>query len=353
MKHYFGKGNKGFSILEFIVVVAIVVTLSGLFIPQFMQYVSGKRETACLENRDAVVNLCEKLVYSGVPLNKLQDCVADITTGGSANTWAIPDEYAEAIKAHWKCPEDGSTLSVSVDLSNNIITCECNQHSQEVVADMTTWGGQGLALADPGFAVPTVAIPTPGPTPTIPPTPSVTPSPTPHISDGYWPDITDSRWDAAGRFSSAFVEVRVPSGKFAMKTAGATTTYYVLINKNSDPSGKFKIQYEHCFDPSTYMFGGSGGTECVIATNGTEYTYDSLLEAVAKTPSLIDANSRNKSKDEQKFSIAGGTIFTNEAGKRYIYFHQGAEYTTLPTVNNSHNGNKCGNWYLMADTDEI
>lgn len=361
MRQSIKMNNKGFSILELIVVMAIVVTLSGLMVPQFMKYVAEKREVACVENRDAIVNTCEKLVYSGVPIDRLQNCVADIASGGSADTWAIPDEYAETIKAHWICPEDGSHLTVSVDLSNNIIKCECSAHgSQDVVADMTTWGGVGDVQEDPGFAVPSVAIPTLGITPSVTNPAGPTPTPGPHISDAYWPDIADSRWDSAGRYSSSYVEVRVPSGKFAMKSAGATTTYYVLIDRDPNNSNhKFKIFYEHCFDPTMYMFGGSGGTESVIATNGTEYTEESIMAALTSNPSLRQTdNDSSHTINDWQFVISGGTIFDN-GEHRYIFFHQGQDqYAKLPTKYNvEHNGedggNKFGNWYLMADTDEI
>ena len=343
------KDNNGVTFVELIVVIAIMTTLVGLIVPQFMKYVTTKKETACVENRDAVVNICEKMVYSGVPLSQVQACVNEIVTSGSATTHSIPAEYEEALKSHWICSDDG-TMSVTVNTTTGIITCQCSAHnSKEVVADVSTWGGEGDMTEDPSFDVPTVPVSPALPT-TVPPTPSPSPSPTAAPSSSYWPYLDDPRWDAAGRYSSSAIYVNAPSGKFAMRNSSGVTTYYVMIDKNGD--GKCKITYEHAFDPSYYLAGSD--SECVIATNGTEYTYTSISEAAQTVANLKKhSDDTNQTADTEEYLISGGTIFNNGT-HRYIYFHQGQEYAKLPTTNNvGGNVNKFGNWYLMKDTDEI
>ena len=339
----------GVTLVELIVVIAIMTTLVGLTVPQFVRYISDKRETACVENRDAVVNICEKMVYSGVPLSQIQSCVNEIVTSGSATTHSIPAEYEEALKSHWIC-SDGGTMSVTVNPTTGIITCECGVHdTKEVVADVSTWGGVGDMTIDPSFNVPTVPV-TPALPTTAPPTPTPDPPTPAPISDSYWPYLDDSRWDAAGRYSGAYIYVNAPSGKFAMRNSSGVTTYYVMIDKNGD--GKCKITYEHAFDPSYYLAGSD--SECVIATNGTEYTYTSISEAARTVANLKKhSDDPNQTADTEEYLISGGTIYNNGT-HRYIYFHQGQEYAKLPTVNNvGSNTNKFGNWYLMKDTDEI
>ncbi len=350
---YNKKDNSGVTFVELIVVIAIMTTLVGLIVPQYMRYVTTKKEKACVENRDAVVNICEKMVYSGVPLSEIQACVAEITSTGTATTHSIPTEYEEALKSHWICPVDGSTMSVTVNLSTGVITASCSEHgTQDVVADVSEWGGSGDTTADPGFLVPTVGTTPVAPTPTPTPTPEPEPTSQP-ISSSFWPYLDDPRWDAAGRYSGSKVTLNAPSGKFAMRNSSGATAYYVLIDKNG--SGHVDIHIENAFDPSGYLCGRD--SECVIATNGTEYTYDSISQAATTIAGLKKASDDpNITADNEEYLISGGTIYYNGTD-RYIYFHQGQEYAKLPTANNIANnseqsGNKFGNWYRMKNTDE-
>jgi len=96
---------------------------------------------------------------------------------------------------------------------------------------------------------------------------------------------------------------------------------------------------------------GTGGTECVIACNGTEWTYESISEA-SKTVAGLKKSSDdpNLAVNDEEYLIAGGTIYILDNGERYIYFHQGQEYTKLPPQGTL--TNKFGNWYHMKRTDD-
>jgi len=345
------KENSGISLIEIIAVVAIIATLSGLLVPQFTKYIAAKRETACIENRDAVVNICEKMVYSGISMNDLSAAVTDIISN-PASVVAVPDEYKTSLRSHWICPEDGSTLTVSV--VDGVIICECDKHSdKDVVADVSialmTGSGQSI---DPGFAFPTMPPVTPVvPSPGVTPSPSVAPS-SGTISNSFFPYRNDPRWDGK-RYNGATVRIHAPSGKFGIRNSSGALVYYVLIDKNG--TGYLDVAYENAYDPSGYLAGRD--SECIIATNGTEYTVDNIEEACEKNPSLRHSDpDPNHGLSDWQFVISGGTIFHN-GEHRYIYFHQGQEdYVKLPTKENIAAGgdtNKFGNWYLMKDTDEV
>ncbi len=346
--------NDGLSLIELIAVIAIVVTLTGLIVPQFTKYITQKRETACVENRDAVVNICEKMVYSGINLDQLPTTVNDIISNPNSSA-AVPDEYKNALRDHWRCPEDDGAFAVSV--VDGVIVCKCNSvlhQDQDVVADVAiALNTSSGATIDPGFAVPTVPAVTPVvPTPGITPTPGPTPTSNP-ISNSFFPYRDDSRWDGK-RYNGATIRIPAPSGKFGIRNASGATVYYVLIDKNHQ--GYLDIAYENAYDPSGYLAGRD--SECIIATNGTEYNPDSIMEALEKNPSLRQQdNDKNHTINDWQFVISGGTIFYN-GDHRYIYFHQGQDqYVKLPTKENvasggQDGGNKFGNWYLMSDTDE-
>ena len=144
--------NRGISLLEIIVTIAIIATLTGLLVPQFMHYVSQKREVACEENREAVVGICERLVYGrAVPLSTFSGVTLnDATIQGLPST--ISDVDKEALKRHAECPDHGAmTLRVTGD---GVLICECSANSSEVSVDLTTWTGSGIAVADPVFDTP-------------------------------------------------------------------------------------------------------------------------------------------------------------------------------------------------------
>ena len=143
-----------------------------------------------------------------------------------------------------------------------------------------------------------------------------------------------------------------------MRNSSGALVYYVLIDKNG--KGGVSIHYENCYDPSYYLAGRD--SECVIATNGTEYDADSIIDAATKTGGLVEGGyGEGTTVNNGRFRIAGGTIYINENGERFIYFHQGSEYSDLPTASNwaskaqtGDNGKKykMGNWYIMKPTDE-
>ena len=140
------KDNRGVSLIELITVVAIITTLSGLITPQLMKYVAQKREMACQEHREAIVNVCEKMVYGRqYPVSGLNGLTLDETNIGLLPA-SVPSEYKEDLKRHAQCP-DGGTMRLTT--SGVTVICTCSFHSGSVSTDLTTWSGHAVSSEDP------------------------------------------------------------------------------------------------------------------------------------------------------------------------------------------------------------
>ena len=53
------KNNSGFSLVELIIVIAIMAVLIGVLAPQFIQYVAKSRVSTDLQNIEEMVNACD------------------------------------------------------------------------------------------------------------------------------------------------------------------------------------------------------------------------------------------------------------------------------------------------------
>lgn len=97
------KDNKGFSLVELIIVVAIMAILVGLLAPQYIKYVEKSRKSADANNINEIVNALQ--VYAADPENELPADTYTITiplaststvtvaakTGGEANAKIASD----------------------------------------------------------------------------------------------------------------------------------------------------------------------------------------------------------------------------------------------------------------------
>lgn len=105
------KTDRGFSLIELIIAIAILIILTGLLAPQFMKYIEKSRKAACLNNVDVMIKEYQVAMIDN----------PDIT----------PEEVLKTMVEHgMKCPSkgiytvkkasDGETFSVNCSVHGNI-----------------------------------------------------------------------------------------------------------------------------------------------------------------------------------------------------------------------------------------
>ena len=90
------KNNKGFSLVELIVVIAIMAVLVGVLAPQLIKYVEKSREATDIQNCDSIATAL-KTYYSDV--ENATDVTIDVTTTETTSTEkALVDAGLEKLK---------------------------------------------------------------------------------------------------------------------------------------------------------------------------------------------------------------------------------------------------------------
>lgn len=130
------KKNKGFSLVELIVTIAIMAVLVGVTAPIFTKYIEKARRQTCYTNVDTINRAVQMMAYSdadtmeaflnaAVPVDG-EPTKGDITAYVQANTDIVLP----------KCPSKG-TYTIIIDTSTNEISMHCSM----VIHELPTEGG--------------------------------------------------------------------------------------------------------------------------------------------------------------------------------------------------------------------
>lgn len=163
-------GNKGFSLVELIVVIAIMAVLVGILAPQFIKYVEKSRTAKCTTNRDTAVHafmvqctgdaaFLERALASGADLKDLTtECMGDELTcpsGGTLTYTLNPTTYQLTIgcsKHGGGSLEDMKTVKSIVSIINGAVTTDTTD-SGATLEEGSSIAAVEKALAENGYSL--------------------------------------------------------------------------------------------------------------------------------------------------------------------------------------------------------
>ena len=97
------KNNKGFSLVELIIVIAIMAVLVGVLAPTYLQYVEKSKKSNDVSTVDSVINACE---IAAIDPEVMSDGTTDLTitfySNGTTAMNIVPTGETAGITTTWK-----------------------------------------------------------------------------------------------------------------------------------------------------------------------------------------------------------------------------------------------------------
>lgn len=121
--------NKGFSLVELIIVIAIMAVLVAVVAPMYMNTARHRQATACETNRKAIAGIFERRVYDDQKEMTTTD-LEFVMDGNDSLT-------AGEVKQYTYCPLKGSFTG---KIEGNAIVIECSHADHDPVrVEVTGW----------------------------------------------------------------------------------------------------------------------------------------------------------------------------------------------------------------------
>ena len=120
--------KKGFTLVEIMIVVAIIAILAAVAIPNFIRYRNDSRTAACIANMKQLQTAAESYLtkHPGAA-----PAISDLCGTGE-------DKY---IKNEMTCPKDGSAYTIALENGAIKVTCGSGDEEHKLPGEGGTGGG--------------------------------------------------------------------------------------------------------------------------------------------------------------------------------------------------------------------
>ena len=127
------KNNKGFSLVELIVVVAIMAVLVGVLAPAYLRYIEKARRQTCYWNMDNVVRAVQLRAFSD------PEFMDDLVEEANGVTIADVTEFVRGTDIEVPtCPSRGTyTITFNQSTGELTMTCTMTVHNLPVEGEVT------------------------------------------------------------------------------------------------------------------------------------------------------------------------------------------------------------------------
>jgi type IV pilus assembly protein PilA len=129
--------NKGFSLVELIVVIAIMAVLVGVLAPQFMGYVEKSREATDIQNLSSVGTALQTYCAEHTITNSLTVTLGTAVPSTDTDTLAALTNAGYSATVALKGTASGWAPSVTYNPSTNTLTYDGSSDYYEPTSDKT------------------------------------------------------------------------------------------------------------------------------------------------------------------------------------------------------------------------